>query len=151
MIDIKLTNKPISEPIRYNAYYKIVVMLAIIKYMSFNKKSTINLLHLAFWSLRTDENYKVLVEFSNNVRNTLVPWSFEEGVEKILGLAFINEFCEKVITADGLEIKITTKGEEILNKIENLKLFEEDLTKIKAVKRIAKTKVSNANKNWTIL
>jgi hypothetical protein len=152
MIDIKFTNKPISEPIRYNAYYKLVLLLAIIEYCSIGRKASLHLIHLVFWSLRSDENYDVLLNFSNQVRSTLTPWSFEPGVEKILILAFVNKYCEKAIVGgDSLEIKITNEGIEIIKKIKSLDLFKEDLGKIKKLGKIPKNRINNANQNWALL
>jgi hypothetical protein len=152
MIDIIFTNKPISEPIRYNAYYKLVLLLAIIEFCSVGKKASLHLIHLVFWSLRSDENYAVLLDFAHQSRNTLTPWSFEPGVEKILILAFVNKYCEKAIVGgDSLEIKITEQGIEIIKKIKSLDLFEEDLCKIKKIGKIPKNRINNANKNWALL
>ena len=151
MIDIKLTSKAISIPIRHNAYYKLVVMLAIINYCANGKKASLYLIHIIFWGLRNDENFKILYDFSNNIRNTLVPWSFESDIDKILSLAFIHFYCDRYITADGLEIKISNLGEDVLKKIEELELFKEDLSKIKSLGKIPKSRIINANKNWTLI
>ena len=151
MIDIKLTSKAISEPIRHNAYYKLVVMLAIINYCAYGKKASVQLIHLSFWGLRTESNYQVLYNFSKKVRQTITPWSFETGIDRILSLAFVNGYCEKIITGDSLEIKITMAGEEVLEKINDSALFTEDILKIEKLGKIPKNRIINANKKWTLI
>ena len=59
MIDIKLINKPISVPIRYNAYYKLVLLLAIIEHCAMGKQASLQLIHFVFWGLRSEDNYKI--------------------------------------------------------------------------------------------
>jgi hypothetical protein len=155
MIDIKLTSKAISEPIRYNAYYKLVIMLAIINYCSNGKKASIQLLHFVFWGLRTDENYQVLLDFSKGRRQTIIPWSFEQGIDRILSLAFIYEYCERVIIGgdklDSLEIKITENGEDVLKKINDSELFQKDISRLKNLGKIPKSRIISANKKWTLI
>jgi len=151
MIDIKLTSKAISQPIRHNAYYKLVIMLAIINYCANGKKASIQLIHLVFWGLRTESNYQVLDDLSKRVRQTITPWSFETGIDKILSLAFVNKYCEKIIIGDSLEIKITIDGEEVLEKMNDSDLFTEDILKIKKLGKIPKSRIINANKKWTLI
>jgi len=156
MIDIKFTSRAISEPIRYNAHYKLVIMLAIINYCANGKKASIQLMHLVFWGLRTETNYQVLYDFSKQVRQTITPWSFETGIETILALSYINGYCEKSIIMSGkypdsLEVKITASGEEVLRKINDLELFKEDLQKVKKIGKIPKSRIINANKKWTLI
>ncbi|MBE7696673.1 MULTISPECIES: hypothetical protein [Tenacibaculum] len=156
MIDIKLTSKAISEPIRHNAYYKLIILLAIVKYCSNRKKASIQLIHLVFWGLRTESNYQVLYDFSKKRRQTITPWSFEIGIDKILALCYINNFCEKSIImkgkySDSLEINITNEGEDILKKIDDFNLFTKDIIKIKELGTIPKSRIINANKKWTLI
>lgn len=154
MIDIKLINKPISAPIRYNAYYKLVLLLAIIKYCAISKQASLQLIHFVFWGLRSDDNYKVVHDFAKKTRDTLSPWSFEEGIDKILILSYVNEYCEKVIikvnSVDTLEVKITEKGEKVIADIKKMDLFKEDFDKIKSLSKIARNRLDNANKQWVI-
>lgn len=151
MIDIKLTSKAISQPIRHNAYYKLVIMLALINYCAYGKKASIQLIYLVFWGLRTEANYQVLFDFAKKTRQTITPWSFETGIDKILSLAFVNEYLEKTIIGDRLEIKLTNKGEEVLKKINDLELFKEDLGKIQNLGKIPKNRINNANKKWALI
>ncbi|MGX9986921.1 hypothetical protein [Soonwooa purpurea] len=151
MIDINFQKKPISVSIKHNAYYKLIVLLAIINYCARGKKASLLLIHLVFWSLRNSDNHKILYDFSKNYRNTLVPWTFETGIDQVLSLGYIYHFFEKEIITDTLEIKISSEGEKLLNNIENEKLFEEDITKIKQIGQLPKAKISRANNNWTLL
>lgn len=151
MIDIKLTSKAISEPIRHNAYYKLVIMLAIVNHCAYGNKASIQLIHLIFWGLRTESNYQVMYDFSKKVRTTITPWSFETGIHTILSLSFANEYCEKIITGGNLEIKITPKGAEVLKKINEADLFTEDILKISKLGKIPKNRINNANNNWALI
>ncbi len=151
MIDIKLTPKAIHEPVKHNAYYKVIIMLAIIKYIASKKQASIPLIHLVFWGIRTGNNYQILLDFSKKVRNTITPWSFEPGIENIISLALVNELCEKVIVSNTLELKLTEKGVMALEQIEKLELFETDIKLIKQLNKISKSRIKSANKNWTLI
>ncbi|AZA60182.1 hypothetical protein [Chryseobacterium indoltheticum] len=151
MISIKIDQKPTSVSIRYNGYYKIVLLLAIIKYCGYAKKANLELLHLVFWSLRSDDNYQILFDVAKQQRNTLVPWTFEHGIDEVLSLGFINSFLDKVIVSQTLEIKITAKGEEIVNSINQFELFTDEIEKIKALGIIPKARLHRANNNWTLI
>lgn len=152
MIDIKLINKPISVPIRYNAYYKLVLLLAIIEHCAMNKQASLQLIHFVFWGLRSEYNYKVVYDFSKKIRETLPPWSFEEGIDKILILSYINQYCKKVLVKniDTLEVEITENGEKVIAEIKKLELFKEDFDKIKALSKIARSRLDKANQQWII-
>ena len=113
MIDIKLNQKPISISIRYNGYYKVVLLLSIIKHCGYGKKASLELLHIVFWSLRNDNNYQVLLDISNQVRKNLIPWTFEHGIDEVLALGLINGYIERALVGQTLEIKITEKGIKI--------------------------------------
>ena len=65
MINIEIDEKPISVSIRYNGYYKVVLLLAIISYCAYSKKANLSLIHIVFWSLRSESNYRVLKDFSD--------------------------------------------------------------------------------------
>lgn len=151
MINIKLDTKPISVSIRYNGYYKLVVLLAIIKNCGFSQKASLELIHIVFWSLRNEANYQILLDLSNQVRKTLVPWTFEHGIEEVLSLGFLNEFIERIIVGSTMEIKITEKGCQILKSIEDFNLFQDELNKIKALGKIPKTRIQAANKTWSLI
>ena len=151
MINIQLDQKPTSVSIRYNGYFKVVLLLAIIKYCGYAKKASLELIHVVFWSLRNDTNYQVLLDLSNQQRNSLVPWTFEHGIDEVLALGFINEYIEKIIVTQTLEIKITNKGSEIIDSINEFELFQDEILKIKASGIIPKNRLNNANKNWKLI
>ena len=115
-------------------------------------KAPLSLIHLVFWSLRNETNYSVIVDFAEKRRNTLVPWSFEPGLDKVLTLSFIKGFCEKVIIgkSDSLEIKITEEGKKVLKEIKDLKLFEEELSRIENIGKLSKSRINKANLNWKL-
>ncbi|WP_162056137.1 hypothetical protein [Pontibacter pamirensis] len=151
MIDIKLDQKPTSISIRYNGYYKIVLLLAIIKYCGYGKKASLELIHIVFWSLRNDYNYQVLLDLTNQVRKNLIPWTFEHGIDEVLALGLINEYIERIIVGQTLEIKITDKGNSIINSINQFDLFQDELQKIRALGIIPKSRLDSANKNWSLI
>lgn len=151
MINIKLDSKPISISIRYNSYYKIVLLLAIIEYSGYRRRASLELLHIVFWSLRNDRNYQILLDFSKKERNDLVSWTFEHGIEKVLSLGFINKYIERVIVGQNLEIKITDKGRDIVNSINEFDLFQDELNQIRALGTIPKSRLTSANNNWSLI
>ncbi|AWL09497.1 hypothetical protein HME7025_01644 [Aquirufa nivalisilvae] len=151
MIDIRLDQKPTSVSIRYNGYYKVVLLLAIIKHCGYSKKASLELLHVVFWSLRNENNYQVLLDLANQQRNSLVPWTFEHGIDEVLALGFINGYIEKIIVSQTLEIKITDKGNEIINSINQFELFQDEIQKIRTLGVIPKNRLNSANKNWKLI
>ena len=151
MINIKLDQKPTSVSIRYNGYYKLVLLLAIIRYCGYGKKASLELIHIVFWSLRNNNNYQVLFDLSKQVRKSLIPWTFEHAIDEVLALGFINEYIERVIVGQTLEVKITDKGNDILNSINQFDLFQDEIHKIRELGVIPKTRLSFANKNWSLI
>lgn len=151
MINVVLDEKPTSISIKYNAYYKLVILLAIINYCGRSKKASLQLIHLIFWSLRDDKNYQVLNDLKLNSRNTLIPWSFEFGIEKVLALGYIEEYIHKKIVSSTLEIEITEKGINVLKSINEYGLFQEEIEKIKKIGKVSKTRLDRANQNWKLI
>ena len=117
-----------------------------------SKQASLQLIHFVFWGLRSEYNYKVVYDFSKKIRETLPPWSFEEGIDKILILSYINQYCKKVLVKniDTLEIEITENGEKVIAEIKKLELFKEDFDKIKALSKIARSRLDKANQQWII-
>ncbi|MEZ7499814.1 hypothetical protein QO200_13820 [Flavobacterium sp. Arc3] len=151
MIDIKLDQKPISVSIRYNGYYKVVLLLAIINHCATAKKASLELIHIVFWSLRNENNYQILLDLSNQVRKDLIPWTFEHGIEEVLALGLINGYIERVIVSQALEIKITNVGIDIINSINKFELFQDELQKIRDIGILPKSRLTAANANWKLL
>lgn len=151
MINIVLDEKKTSVSIRYNAYYKLVILLAIISHCGSKNKASLQLIHLMFWALRDSRHYQVLYDLKTNLRNSLTPWSFEFGLEKVLAIGYIEKYLEKKIVTNQLEILLTDRGVEVLNSIKKDNLFQDEINKIKAIGWIAKAKLEKANHNWTLL
>ncbi len=151
MINIQLDQKPTSISIRYNGYYKIVLLLAIVSNCGYGKKASLQLIHIVFWSLRNEINYQVLFDFAKQERRTLIPWTFEHGIEDVLALGLINGYIERVIVNQTLEIKTTEEGHRILKEINQFGLFQEEMQKIKALGTISKNRLSVANMNWKLI
>ncbi len=151
MINIILDEKKNSISIRYNAYYKLVILLAIISHCGSKNKANLQLIHLVFWALRDERHYKVLYDLKINIRSTLIPWSFEFGLEKVLAIGYIEEYLEKKIVSNQLEIVLTNKGEEVLKSINKHELFQEEISRIKSIGWLPKNKLEKANNNWKLL
>lgn len=151
MINIIIDEKKTSVSIRYNAYYKLVLLLAIINKCGSKNTVNLKLIHLLFWALRDDKNFQVLYDLKKGNRNTLIPWSFEFGLEKVLALGYIEKFIDKKIVTNQLEIVLTVEGLEILNSIDENELFNEEIEKITAIGRIPKIRLERANKNWKLI
>ncbi|WP_066223716.1 hypothetical protein [Formosa haliotis] len=151
MINIILDEKKTSVSIRYNAYFKLVILLAIINHCGSKNKAGLQLIHLMFWALRDENNYQILYDLKMRLRNSLTPWSFEFGLEKVLAIGYIENYIEKKIISKQLEIAITSSGLEILKSIENYDLFHDEINKIKEIGWIPKTKLQKANNNWKLL
>jgi hypothetical protein len=151
MINIILDEKKTSVSITYNAYYKLVILFAIINHCGSKNKASLQLIHIMFWALRDDKHYQVLHDLKMNLRNSLIPWSFELGLEKVLAIGYIEKYLEKKIVTDQLEIVLTDKGLEILNSLKKDEIFQDEIKKIKAVGWIPKTKLEKANNNWKLL
>lgn len=151
MINIVLKSKEVPFPIKYNGYYKLILMLAIIKFCGRGGKASLSLIHLIFWSIKSDENYNIILDLKQQNRSSLVPWSFETGIEKILSLAFINNLCEKKISASEIELCLTQNGVTVLQEIIKENLFDEELLKIKNIGQIPKNRIKNANSNWKLI
>lgn len=71
-------------------------------------------------------------------------------IDKILILSYINDYCQKKIVNDMLEIKLTKKGEDVVAEIRKLELFKDDFNKIQALSKISKGKLEKANQQWVI-
>lgn len=151
MIEVKLDIKPIPVPIIYQPIYKLIMLLAVIKYGTRKPHNTTFLkLHLYLWGLRSEENFNVLKQLQRKERNSIMPWSFEPALDKVVTIAIINNYCTKEIKSAELQIKITTEGESLLQKIEGLKLFKEDISKIKAIGIIPQSSIKTASNNWKL-
>jgi predicted transcriptional regulator len=151
MIKVKLDIKPIPVPLLYQPIYKLIMLLAVLKYgTSKPHTSTFLKLHLYLWGLRSEENYTVLKQLQKKERNTVLPWSFEPALDKVVTIAIINNYCKQEIKSTELQIQITPEGKTLLQKIEELELFSEDISKIKEIGIIPQTSIKAASSNWKI-
>lgn len=151
MIEVTLDIKPIPVPLLYQPVYKLIMLLAVLKYgTSKPHNATFLKLHLYLWGLRSEENYTVLKQLQKKERNTVLPWSFEPALDKVVTIAIINKYCTKEIKSTELQIQITPEGTTLLQKIEELELFSEDILKIKGIGIIPQTSIKAASSNWKI-
>lgn len=151
MIEVKLDIKPIPVPLVYQPIYKIIMLLAILQYgTSRPHNSTFLKLHLYMWALRSEENYDILLSVKKRQRNSVVPWIFEPSLDRIVTLAIINGFCKREVLSNELQIQILDPGVELLRKIEEMNLFIEDISKIRAIGIIPQSLMASANNKWEI-
>jgi hypothetical protein len=151
MIKMTLEGKGIPVPLIFQPVYKMIMLLAVLKYGTRRPHvAPLSTVHVYMWALRTEENFKILMDLSIGARNSIVPWSFEPGLKQMINLAVVNGFCERVIRPYSFEIKLTVVGEDILQEIVSLDVFEKDLIKLRTIGIVTKAKLQNANKNWSI-
>lgn len=152
MIDVKLDIKAIPVPLTYQPIYKIIMLLAILKFGTARPyNSTFLKLHLYMWALRSDNNYQILLAIKNKKRDSIVPWIFEPSLERIVTLGVMNGLCKREILSGELQIQILDSGISLLNKIEEMEIFTEDILKIKTIGIIPQTAILRANNKWEIL
>lgn len=151
MIDVKLDIKAIPVPLVYQPIYKIIMLLAILKFgTSRPYNATFLKLHLYMWALRSDENYNILLSIKKRERDSIVPWIFEPSLDRIVTLAVINGLCKREVLSSELQIQITEDGIQLLTKIQGLNLFTDDIAKIKDVGIVPQSQIVRANSKWEI-
>ncbi|RZK26832.1 MAG: hypothetical protein EOO43_01600 [Flavobacterium sp.] len=151
MIEVSLNNKPIPVPIKFQPIYKVILLLAILKYGTIKPyNATFLKLHLYMWGLRDDSNLQILLDIKNKRRNSITPWIFELALEKTVTLGIINKLCKREIKSGELQICLEQKGLDLLEKIQELKIFETDINKIKSVGIIPQARILTVNKTWEI-
>jgi hypothetical protein len=151
MIKMTLEGKGIPVPLIFQPVYKLVILLAVLKYGTRRPHvAPLSTVHVYMWALRTEENFKILMDLSSGARDSIVPWSFEPGLKQIMNIAVVNGFCERIIRPYSFEIKLTAIGDEILQQVVSLGVFEKDLIKLRTIGIVTKSKLENANKNWSI-
>lgn len=151
MIEVKLDIKPIPVPLIYQPIYKIIMLLCILRYGTPKPhNSTFLKLHLYMWALRNNENYNLLLAIKKKERDSVVPWIFEPSLDRIVTLAVINGLCKREILSTELQIQITEIGLKLLEKVEKLDLFTDDITKIKTIGNIPQASILRANSKWEI-
>ncbi len=146
-----MQGKPIPVPLIYQPIYKLVVLLAILRYgTSKPYKAPLLSLHVFMWGLRSEENYKVVSSIANKSRDTLAPWTFEPGLDKTIILGVVNNYCTREIVSKNLEIKLTRAGEDFLRQVEEIGVFEDDINKLKSLGIIPKSIITKASTNWAL-
>ncbi|QEC76911.1 hypothetical protein [Mucilaginibacter ginsenosidivorax] len=151
MIDVKLDIKAIPVPLRYQPIYKIVMLLAVLRYGCAKPyAATFLKLHLYMWALRSNENQQILTAIKTKTRDSIVPWVFEPALDQVITLAVINDFCSRTIRAADLQIEIKEKGLEFLTKLEALELFAEDIGRVKDIGVVPQSLIAAVNKKWEL-
>lgn len=151
MIKVELELKPIPIPLIYQPIHKLVMLLAILKYGGMRgQQFHVLALHVYMWALRSKKNQTVLKDLQTDKRRSLVPWSFEPGLDVVISLAIINNYCIKELVSNEFRVKLTESGNFLLNEVEQKNIFILDINKIKDIGKISKAKLDQANKNWEL-
>jgi hypothetical protein len=93
--------------------------------------------------MRDEENMKILMDYKNEIRNTLVPWCFEPSLDKALIIALVNNYCIKQV---GGKIKLTIKGKKMIEIINKNNLFSKQIQLLEKIGDISK--IINEKQNW---
>lgn len=151
MIEAKLDIKPIPVPSIYQPIYKLIMLLAILKYGSRRPYNCTYLkLHMYLWGLRSVDNYYSLLKLKKPEIKSILPWSYESGLSRLVTLALINNYCVRAVKSNELQIQLTEAGIDLISRIEELGLFKEDIMKIKKIGIISQTKIKEASTNWSL-
>ncbi|PWS28701.1 hypothetical protein DHW03_02315 [Pedobacter yonginense] len=151
MIDVKLDIKAIPVPLRYQPIYKIVMLLAVLRFgCSKPYAATFLKLHLFMWALRSIENQKILTDIKNKTRHSIVPWVFEPALDQVITLSVINGFCSRTVRGADLQIEIKEKGQDFLTKLEALGLFADDISRVKEIGIVPQNVIAAVNKKWEL-
>lgn len=152
MIEVKLQGKPIPVPLIYQPVYKLVILLAVLRYCTSKPyKAPLLSLHIFMWGVRSEENYKVVNSIAKKSRDTIAPWTFEPGLDKTIILGVVNKYCTREIVSNNLEIQLTKEGEEFLRQVEEIGVFEDDINKLKSIGIIPKSIIAKASTNWSLI
>ncbi|UZJ63722.1 hypothetical protein OKW96_14920 [Sphingobacterium sp. KU25419] len=147
MIEVKLDLKPVPVPLAYQPIYKIIILLSILRYgcpRPYN--ATFLKIHLYFWALRDEGNYIVMKQISCKERDSLIPWSFEPSLERIVTLAVINKFCTRKILSGNLQIQLLDAGIDLLKKLKKGSILKMILVKLSQLEILLKQKLRNSIK-----
>ena len=149
MIKAKLDIKPIPVPSIYQPIYKLILLLAVLKYGTRKPHNcTFLKLHLYLWALRTVDNFESLKALKKSNIDSMLPWTYEPGLNKLVTIALVNNYCTRAIISNELQITLTEEGDSFIKEIERRNLFSEDIEKIKKIGIISQVKVKKASSNW---
>ncbi|MBE7685491.1 MULTISPECIES: hypothetical protein [Tenacibaculum] len=136
--------KPVYIPLHLQPIYRVSQILLILYINTGSSKSaTISLLQTIAWAMRDEQNMKILIDYKNNLRNTLVPWCFEPALDKALIIALVNDYCIKQI---GGKIKLTPKGKKFVELINNNSLFKKQIDLLENIGDVSK--IISEKQNW---
>jgi hypothetical protein len=141
MIEIISNPKSVYVPVHLQPVYRVSQILLILNYNTGSSKSaTISLLQTIAWAMRDEENFKILMDYKEEKRHSLVPWCFEPALDKALILALVNEYCERLV---GGKIKLTKKGKKLIELIIKDNLFKTQITSLKKIGDVSKKLTEN--------
>lgn len=147
MIQIDIKPKAKYLPLQYQPIYKVTQILLILSYCTGNSKSaSISLLHTIAWAMRDKENEKILTDFNNGKRKSLVPWCYEPALDKALVIAIVNSYCSRQV---GGKIKLAKKGASLVQIIKKENFFKKEIRLLESIGTISETLISTKY-HWEI-
>jgi hypothetical protein len=146
MIEIIIEPKSVYLPLHLQPIYRVSQILLILNYNTGSSKSaTISLLQTIAWSMRDEDNLKILMDYKEEKRHSLVPWCFEPALDKALILALVNGYCERLV---GGKIKLTKNGRKLIEIIIKNDLFKIQIASLKKIGDVSK--ILNEKQIWQV-
>ncbi|QXP58814.1 hypothetical protein [Olleya sp. HaHaR_3_96] len=146
MIDIIAIPKTVYVPMHLQPIYRVSQILLILNYNTGSSKSaTISLLQTIAWSMRDEDNFRILMDYKEEKRHSLVPWCFEPALDKALILALVNGYCERLV---GGKIKLTKDGKKLIETIIDNNLFKKQIASLEKIGDVSK--ILNEKQIWQV-
>ncbi|SNR15796.1 hypothetical protein [Tenacibaculum jejuense] len=146
MIEIISNPKSVYVPIHLQPVYRVSQILLILNYNTGSSKSaTISLLQTIAWAMRDEGNLKILMDYKEEKRHSLVPWCFEPALDRALILALVNQYCERLI---GGKIRLTKKGKKLVELVIKDNLFKTQITSLKEIGDVSK--ILTEKQTWQV-
>ncbi len=151
MINIETTYKPVVVPVSYMPIYRVIVLLGILKFCTFNDKMKANIksIHLYLWAFSNKENYIALESIKNKTSNCIPPWSMDKDINKILSIALGNSWCECKYEKSDFIVSLTLKGDFFLRELLKNKEMTDCLNIISNIGYIPENRLSKLIIDWT--
>lgn len=146
MARIKFTRRPSPALAEQRPLYKITQALLIVEICCRGKKCSLIKLHLLNWALKSRGRISSLEIAAKNKKLSIPVWGFDPALAVALQLALE----EEIFTIEGLSLKITKKGNQLLDVIINDETaFPKEKSQLKKIgKGITEEMVTSVSKGW---
>ncbi|BCA28701.1 hypothetical protein N5C55_26330 [Pseudomonas otitidis] len=146
MARIKFTRRPSPALAEQRPLYKITQALLIVEICCRGKKCSLIKLHLLNWALKSRGRISSLEIAAKNKKLSIPVWGFDPALAVALQLALE----EEIFTIEGLNLKITKKGNQLLDVIINDETaFPKEKSQLKKIgKGITEEMVTSVSKGW---